>query len=143
MEQFTKLWISNLVENLKTEEHFKILEACGRNCSKASGMLSEIEKSRPNLVRSNKELYEVLIESPFKEHRLKLQSDHVSLTYAFDNCVCPIMTGAEIKDPFACQCTLGFLRNCLELYTEKELELELVDSYIKNDLPCRFKINLK
>ena len=139
MEEFKKNWMSQLIKGLESEKNFTILHDCGGNCAEQSGMLDEIKTFKSSQeISDNQSLVELLKESPFKDHKIEENKDAVQLTYNFTSCVCPIMS--QMVNPHACQCTVGFLNKSLEALTGKSFTIEIVDSYIKNNLPCSFQI---
>lgn len=108
-------------------------------CAKWSGMLDEIKKFKLNQeISDNQSLVELLKESPFKDHKIEVNGNAVQLTYNFESCVCPIMN--QLENPHVCQCTVGFLSNSLETLTGKSFSIEIMDSYLKNNLLCSFQI---
>ena len=141
MEEFKKNWLNQLIGGLESEKNFTVLHDCGGMCAKWSGMLDEIKKFKSDQeISDNQSLVGLLKESPFKDHKIETNGDAVQLTYNFESCVCPIMN--QLENPHACQCTVGFLSKSLETLTGKSFSIEIMDSYLKNNLLCSFQIHM-
>lgn len=142
MEQFIKNWVSELIDN---QSDTKSLKSCGHSCAVKSGMIDEIEsalKEHPFKDGDLKDLHNYLKAYVFHDHKVSLKDNHIYLTYNFDSCVCPVMKHHNIQNEKACACTAGFIENCLQTVWQQDYSIEILDSFIKNNKPCHFKISL-
>lgn len=138
--KFNELWINQLLNELEKKDDFSVLESCGAQCVSWSEMDEQIRQSNLSRASTCDELYQQLKKSPMNEHNLELHDDHIKMTYTMKTCVCPIMS--QVEHPRACECTKGFLKQAVGLLSQTPLEVTIVDSYIRNNKPCSFKIKM-
>jgi len=142
MKAFINDWMDNLFSELEGNQ-LPVLRANGARCAGASGMLKAIDKHLEEHPYAHKDLETLgnyFQDYVFKDHTIKHMDEGFELTYEFEGCVCPVMKEFEVQQSYACQCTLGFIEACIKRVSGESYQLELIDSYIKNDKPCRFMI---
>lgn len=141
MDKFINNWLNTFI---LSQPDSTALHSCGRKCAVASGMIDEIQKNMAKhpFTPDTKAAFAAYLDCKiFKTHQVDYKEDQIKITYDFDACICPVMTQHQIKNPKACQCTLGFLKQCLETIWPGTYDITLVDSYIFNNKPCAFTIS--
>lgn len=142
MEEFIKNWVSELIDN---QSDLNVLKLCGQSCALNSGMIDHINealKEHPFKHQNMQHLYEYLKTHVSHDHELELKNQAIYLRYNFKSCVCPVMNHHNIQNEKACGCTVGFLQHCLQTVWQQDYSIEILDSFIKNNKPCHFKISL-
>lgn len=138
--KFNDIWMNHMLETLSEKKDFEVLESCGSQCVTWSGMDKEMEAAKLGKADDHKMLAELLLQSPMKNHNIVLEDDYVGMTYNMEACVCPVMK--DTNHPMACECTKGFVKRTVGMVSNKELEITIVDSYIRNNKPCSFEIRM-
>jgi len=138
-QSFRHAWIRSLMGQMdaQMEESPKkaLMESCGRECAKR-GAVKMAEPFKGNVDGMLAELEKHL----GKDHAVR-EGDHAFLQY--DQCYCPMVAGMEEKlSGTWCQCSRGWVLEMFETAAGKPVKVELLQSIMKGDPVCRFRINL-
>ncbi|MBN1893485.1 hypothetical protein JW906_03275 [bacterium] len=136
---FRFAWIRSLVGQMdaRLEEGQKntLMESCGRECAKR-GAVKMAEAFKGNMDGMLAELEKHL----GKDHAVR-EGDHAFLEY--DQCYCPMVAGMEEKlSGTWCQCSRGWVLEMFGIAAGKQVRVELLQSIMKGDPVCRFRIDL-
>jgi len=138
-KSFRHAWIRSLVGHmdarLEEGQRTVLMESCGRECARR-GAVKMAEPFKGNVDGLLAELEKHL----GKDHAAR-EGDHAFLQY--DQCYCPMVAGMEEKlSGTWCQCSRGWVLEMFETAAGKPVKVELLQSILKGDPVCRFKIGL-
>jgi hypothetical protein len=113
----------------------QILENCGRHCTP----VGLVEKAT-SLYETSDNLDEFLERLSKTFEGLHVEEQGVFVEWR--QCGCPVIKGIpieEIPDSFCC-CGIGWLKELFGVATRRSVEVTLLDSIVRGDKRCRFKI---
>jgi predicted hydrocarbon binding protein len=70
----------------------------------------------------------------------KINEDTLIVTYS--KCYCPMIELGLYRTPIQCNCSVGWLKKNLEAVLEKTVNVELVQSVLRDGNQCEFKIKI-
>jgi len=110
------------------------LQNCGRFCAKqhSTDLFKKLKEETNNL----NELFAKLNED-IKETKWKIIDDHTA-TIEYEKCFCPIHALGIVDSAIQCNCSTGWIKENLELYLEKLVEVTLEHSVLQGYPSCKF-----
>lgn len=142
----TRNWINTVlseISNLREGEGEKILENCGRSCSKSSGSPQLAKEIRKKIAEKNdiNLLFKAYKEEVYKNSpRLYKENDTIFLEY--HSCGCPMVKTMENLDSFLCNCTKGYSKAIFEALFDKSVDVEILESILKGNKICKLAIKV-
>ena len=140
-------WINTVLNQLsKTDDakSRKAVENCGRECLKSGSKLERVMEIRDEIDDKsdrdrlfNKYKAEIYNNSP----NLYRHNNDIYLEYK--ECGCRMVTQGGVKDPFLCNCTVGYTKQIFETLFKESVEVTLLKSILKGDGICRQRISIK
>ncbi len=142
-EKITR-WINTIlseVETLDNDKGRQILNRCGSECSNCFGSHQAALRIRNEAADKND--VDWLLNKMNKEY---YESDQVyregnTIYLIYPDCGCP-MVKEGIKNPFLCECTLGYTKAVYETLLGKDIMVELQQSILNGDPVCRQAITI-
>lgn len=139
---FLKDWFQAFMDGLNSEatEETKanLMEYCGRACARnhAVELFQRIKKNTNNL-----DEFLIEINKAIQGTKWEKMDDHI-LSVEYEQCFCPLVTTGLVRVdlPTRCFCSLGWLKENLELVLEKPVNISLEKSFAKGDSLCKFKV---
>ena len=140
-KEFLAGWLNTLLEsiqqNLDEETRQKIFNETGSYCANAhiASLFKEI-KTESN---DPKRLVEILNEK-LKGTKWELVDDN-KLKVIYERCYCPLIGTKVVKSEVQCDCSVGWLKENLEILFNKEVQVELQGSVVRGANQCTFLVN--
>ena len=135
-------WIKTLLESmdkhLDDDTKKKILNETGSYCAQQhiTEILLDMHKQSKDfddfLAKVNKQLKGT--------SWTKVNDSTLIVTYS--KCYCPMIELGMYRTPIQCNCSIGWLKKNLEAVLGKTVEVELVQSVLRNGNQCEFKVKL-
>lgn len=135
-------WIMSVVtaldKHVGSDEAKKVLEECGRNCARSTGLLKKFQALKVK-VTNVEELYSVLAE---KLH------DHVALEdgqlfFLYPKCYCShVKEKPGLVSHSHCNCSAGWIKEMCEQVTAKSVDVDILQSVIRGAESCKFKVTM-
>ncbi len=138
-------WITTIlheVSKLDADTGVDILNACGKECSKASALLNGAIKIR-NRYPDNENIN--IIFKAFKEeyyNTSKFEKEGNKITLIFEECTCP-MVKQGVDNSFLCNCTVGYSINIFKTLFNRPVKINLLKSILNGDDICKQEILLE
>lgn len=133
-KRFFKEWIETLLENLDEDTRKKVLQHCGRFCANQHSI--ELFKKLKDDTKNLEELVTKLNED-IKGTKWTI-IDENSLEVEYERCFCPLHSTGVVNSPTQCNCSTGWLKENLELYLEKDVDITLQHSALQGFPTCKF-----
>ena len=137
-----KRWISAILSEVSTldgNQGIELLNACGRDCSKASPLLEGAIDIR-NKFPDNEDIEELF--QAFKKqyyNTSRFSKDDNKITLVFEECTCPIVK-IGVSNSYLCNCTIGYSMQIFETLFGRPVEIRLIKSILKGDNICKQEI---
>ena len=137
---FLKDWIETLLEslekNLDDDTRKKVMQHCGRFCARchALEMFQDLKGKTENL----DEFLEKLNSTVQGVNWTKV--DDSTVTVEYEKCFCPLHQAGLVDSSTQCNCSTGWLKENMEDYFEKEVEVTLEQSVLQGYPTCKFAI---
>lgn len=141
LQKFISNWLETLMngldKDLDEETRKKLLEACGRNCaqSHATELFKTIKESTSNLDEALDKLNQQI-----KGTTWQRENDN-AISVEYERCFCPLVGANLVKSPTRCYCSVGWIKENLELILEKPVEVEVKKTVGRGDSVCSFIVN--
>lgn len=125
-------------KHLESEKKILLLEECGRKC---------IQDRHENLIQKAKVLYKN--SNDLEEFLGKLSKIYESLqitddeiAFIWDKCYCPVINKipAGKISPTFCNCSRGWVKELLEIATEKPVEVILEETVTNGNTRCKLRV---
>jgi hypothetical protein len=139
------LWIQTVlhrVERLEPDRAAAILEQCGRACGISHHLAEQSNRIRAEVEDKNDidRLFSLYKERIYKNSpRLYKENGVIYLEY--HTCGCPIVKEKAIRDPFFCNCTVGYTKERFESLFGRPVRVLLLESILRGDGRCRQAIS--
>jgi len=140
-------WIDTVLlqmKELKIDQSARVIENCGRECLKLSGVVEKIEKLR-NSVKDKNDLK--LLFKSYKEklyqNRPNLYKKDMDIYLEYQKCGCGMVTEGAVTNPFLCNCTIGYTKQIFETLFDRPVKVELLESILNGDNICKQKITIE
>lgn len=137
---FLKEWIETLLEslekNLNDETRKKVLQHCGRFCARCHAL--EMFQDLKVRTSSLDEFLEKLNYTIPGVHWSKV--DEHTITVEYEKCFCPLHQTGLVDTPTQCNCSTGWLKENMEDYFKKQVEVTLEQSVLQGNPTCIFTI---
>ncbi len=137
-------WINTILHQMSGIDAPKggdILEACGKECSKASALLVGAldVRSRHHENQDLDVLFKAFKSRYYNTPGFKKQGSRITLI--FEDCTCPLVKKG-VGNPFLCHCTMGYSRQIFETLFGKVVEIRLLKSILQGDQVCEQEISI-
>ncbi|MFX0090611.1 MAG: cellulose biosynthesis protein BcsD [Candidatus Hodarchaeota archaeon] len=139
LQNFMSDWLEALMDTLDTEideeTRKTILESCGRAC--ARNHATELFQTIKN---SSKDLNEVLdkLNQQLKGTTWQRINDN-TIAVEYERCFCPLVGAKLVTSSTRCYCSVGWIKENLELVLEKSVNVESEKAVGRGDPICRFQ----
>ena len=137
---FLKEWIETLMESMEKyldeDTRKKVMQHCGRFCARAHAL--EMFQDLKSKTESLDDFLEKL-NSAIKGVNWSKVDDN-TLTVEYEKCFCPLHQTGLVESSTQCNCSTGWLKENMEDYFEKEVEVTLEHSVLKGYPTCKFTI---
>ncbi len=138
-------WINTILNessNLKDDQGIELLQACGRDCSKASALHKGAIDIK-NRFAGNDDIG--IVFQAFKKqyyNSSKFSINDNKITIVFEECTCPIAKEG-VNNSYLCNCTIGFSMQIFETLFGRPVEIRLLKSILNGDNICKQEILVK
>jgi len=150
--QFTKLWVSRMMDNL--DKHVdeptrkRLMEACGKTCF--VGAHGEAKPTEASPVKEQAFLDRH--QARFGKDSVRREGNETLLDFWYSQnprglkvsdgyCLCPVVEdGPEKLSPTYCHCSVGYVREMFSRELGKPVSVELIRSLRRGDRECRFLV---
>ena len=138
LTEWLKTLLTSMEKHLDEETRLKIFRETGGFCARAHAteLFKKLKETTDNfdkfLVAVNKEL---------KGTSWKKINDK-TLKVIYNQCYCPIVASGIHKLPIQCDCSVGWIKENLEMVLEKPIEVTLMESILRGGSKCEFKVDI-
>ena len=143
MDEFLKYWFGGLqkaIENMPETERVSLFCKCGKACSESytKALYHDIWKE----ARSCYEFFE-LLSSRVKEIEIKEIEKNKSYEIMYHKCLCDLYTKGYMTTGCLCECSKqSLLYNLKSIWSDKVIEVELVESILRGGRQCMLRVYL-
>ncbi|MBD3373625.1 hypothetical protein GF406_01200 [candidate division KSB1 bacterium] len=137
-------WINIILQEmskLDADKGVEILNACGKECSKASAFLEGARKIQNQ--HQDEDLDNIF--NAFKEqyyNTSRFEKDGNKVTLIFEKCTCP-MVKQGVSKSFLCNCTVGYSINIFKTLFNRPVKVKLLKSILNGDDICKQEISIE
>jgi predicted hydrocarbon binding protein len=141
VQDWAKRFIDVVDTKLSKEEGLRLMEFCGRSC-----FISHQNSGKPVVKMELNDFVEHL-KTKWSEEAVTREGEIVFIKYKSkdqpDKCLCPLVNTfpSEISDTF-CLCSVGFLKQMFETYTDKRVKVDILETIIGGGNICSFRVEL-
>ena len=140
-------WIDTVLlqmKELKVGQAALVIENCGRECLKLSGIVEKIEELRNGIKDKNdiKLLFKAYKEELY-QNRPNLYTKNMDIYLEYQECGCGMVTDGGVTNPFLCNCTIGYTKQIFETLFDRPVKVKLLKSILNGDSICKQKITIE
>ena len=143
MSDFLKSWFSGFekgLEGLPDQECIDILCQCGKACSESYslGIYQKIWNKANNIPD-----FFALLNSGFDDISVNEVKKNKTYEICYSKCLCDLHTKGYINSGKLCECSRqSILYNLNTVIADKEVEVELIDSILRNADKCILRVTI-
>ena len=140
-------WIDTVLfqmKELKVDQAALVIENCGRECLKLSGIVEKIEELRNGIKDKNniKLLFKAYKEKLY-QNRPNLYKKNMDIYLEYQECACGMVTDGGVTNPFLCNCTIGYTKQIFETLFDRHVKVKLLKAILNGDSICKQKITIE
>jgi len=140
-------WINTVLLQMKeldTNQSAYVMENCGRECLKFSGMVEKIKNLRNSVNDKNdmKLLFKTYKEQLY-QNQPNLYKKDMDIYLEYQKCGCGMVTEGDVTHPFLCNCTIGYTKQIFETLFGRPVKVELLKSILNGNNFCKQKITIE
>ncbi|MFW9923884.1 MAG: DUF6144 family protein [Candidatus Thorarchaeota archaeon] len=141
-KEFLAGWLQTLMdsmnENLDEESRQKVLSKTGGYCARAHA--TDLFKKIKLQSNDINELISIL-NKELKGTKWSLDNGN-KLTVIYEKCYCPFINTKLHHSEVQCDCSVGWLKENLEILFNKEINVELKESVVRGGTQCTFNAEI-
>ncbi|MHA1210887.1 MAG: DUF6144 family protein [Candidatus Heimdallarchaeota archaeon] len=138
LTEWLKTLLTSMEKHLDEETRLKIFRETGGFCARVH--TTEIFKKLKETTNDLEEFL-VAINKEFTGASWE-KIDDKTLKVIYKQCFCPFICKGVHKLPVQCDCSVGWIKENLEMVFEKPIKVTLVDSILRGGFECEFKVEL-
>ncbi|MBN1330289.1 MAG: hypothetical protein JXA54_12515 [Candidatus Heimdallarchaeota archaeon] len=137
LADWIKILMESINENVDNETRQKIFAKTGSYCAQAHAKELFI-----TIKNSTSDFNEFLVQINEKMKGTTWeQIDSNTLRVTYERCYCPMINFGLYKTPVQCNCSIGWLKENLEMVLDKKVNVKLDESVLNGGTKCFFTIN--
>jgi len=140
LQLFKEAWVTVLMTNMETQmdeaSRQKLMEACGRDCARRSGILKVAASCQGDMSKLISSLAKAL-----GEEGNFIEGNVVHLNYP--KCYCDLVAAGPERLPATyCQCSRGWVLQVFEAAAQKPVKVEMVQTIKQGASSCKFLVTV-